>query len=329
MNRWWNAAALVAWLGGCTGPAATTAVDDNGASADKPAPPAQGPAATLDVVNRIAVGGEADWMGIGFDSLWAPTNQHLLRIDPKTGRVAKIAIGRGRYRGVAIGDDAVFVPNTGDDTISKVDPKTNQAVATFAVPLGKDSEGSIGVSGDALWVVTDPGAPDRDGVLSRLELTAGATVATIAVPADSHGVLYQDGSVWVTSAGGNSVTKIDPMSNSAAAPIAVDAGPRFLTGGGGAVWVLSQGTGKVTRISTSTGKVVAVIDVGAPGPGGDISFGEGGVWVATFGVPVIKIDPETNAVVARFAEDGFGDAIRAGLGYLWVSGDHIFQIKVP
>jgi YVTN family beta-propeller protein len=295
----------------------------------------------LKIVATINVGGEADWMGVGFGSLWAPTpDKELLRIDPTSHKiVARIGVGEGRYRGVAIGADAVFIPNTGNitdtggDTISKVDPTTNKVIATFKVPLNGNSEGSIGVSQDALWVVTDPGSlrPARPGVLSRIDQDTGATVATVEVPADSNGVVVEGDFVWVTSFSSDSVTQVDPATNQVKATIPVDSGPRFVTSGADAVWVMCQKSGKVTRIDAKSGQVVATIDAKSPGGGGDISFGEGAVWVTAFGKPATKIDIEKNKAVAQFIDmnRNFGDAIRAGLGSLWISGRTISQLEVP
>jgi YVTN family beta-propeller protein len=94
--------------------------------------------------------------------------------------------------------------------------------------------------------------------------------------------------------------------------------PRFIAAGGGAVWTLNQGDGSVSRIDPKTNKVVATIEVGVPGGGGDIAVGEGSVWVTSFEFPISRIDPSTNQVVQQFYGKG-GDAIRVGLGSVWLS----------
>jgi hypothetical protein len=289
----------------------------------------------LNIIATIDVGAEADFMGVGFDSLWTLTQQQeLVRIDPTSHSIkARISAGRGPYRGVAIGADAVFIPNTGDNTISKVDPNTDRVVATFrGIALNRDSEGSIGVSDDALWVVTNPGSATRNGVLSRISQKNGKTEATVDVPADSHGVVVEGGFVWVTSFSSNSVTQVNLMTNEVKDPIPVDSGPRFVTSGAGSVWVLCQGTGKVMRIDATTGQVVKKIDASSAGRGGDISFGEGAVWVTSLATRFpTKIDIQKNLAVAQFTDidPNFGDAIRAGFKSLWISGGSIFQLDVP
>jgi hypothetical protein len=64
--------------------------------------------------------------------------------------------------------------------------------------------------------------------------------------------------------------------------------------------------------------VAATIEVGIPGGGGDIAAGEGSVWATSFGFPISRIDPKTNTVVQQFTGDG-GDALRVGLGSVWLS----------
>jgi len=71
-------------------------------------------------------------------------------------------------------------------------------------------------------------------------------------------------------------------------------------------------------VDVKTNKVVATIELGVPGGGGEISFGEGSVWVTTFEFPITRVDPKTDKVLQQFKGEG-GDAIRAGLGSVWLS----------
>src|SRR5262249_32210878 len=102
------------------------------------------------------------------------------------------------------------------------------------------------------------------------------------------------------------------------ARIDVGRSPHFLAVADDAVWTLNQGDGTVSRVDPRTNRVVATIETGIPaGPGGDIAVGEGFVWLAAIGIPVTKIDPATNKVVAQFIADG-GDAVRVGHGSVWL-----------
>ena len=73
----------------------------------------------------------------------------LLQRNPSYNSVTEIPVegAVGRYSGIAIGEDAVWVPDTGNDTIYKIDPKKNQVILKIPAQLS-NSEGSIGVGTD-------------------------------------------------------------------------------------------------------------------------------------------------------------------------------------
>jgi DNA-binding beta-propeller fold protein YncE len=143
-------------------------------------------------------------------------------------------------------------------------------------------------------------------------------VAEIRVAPGSYAVAFGEGAVWVTSTETNVLTRVDPQRNLVVETIAVGKAPRFLTVGGGFVWTLNQTEGNVSKVDVKTNKVVATIEVGVPGGGGEIAFGEGSVWVTTFEFPISRIDPASDKVVQQFKGEG-GDAIRVGLGSVWLS----------
>jgi len=88
---------------------------------------------------------------------------------------------------------------------------------------------------------------------------------------------------------------------------------------------LNQGDGSVSRIDPARNRVTATIAVGVPGEGGDIDTGEGSVWVTAMGKPLSRIDPATNRVVSQFVGKG-GDALRVGLGSLWLSNHEFHDV---
>ena len=88
--------------------------------------------------------------------------------------------------------------------------------------------------------------------------------------------------------------------------------------GEGFVWTLNQARGTVSKIDPYLKKSVATIEVGVPGPGGEIAAGEGSVWVTADTIPVSRIDPLNNKVIQQFVGAG-GDAIEVGQGSVWLS----------
>ena len=250
-------------------------------------------------------------------------------------------------------DEAAWVSNYPNNSVSRMDPKTNTVAATIAVGKGPcsglaaafgsvwvpncgdqtisrvdlktnqvtatipttiaDSEGGIAAGAGSIWVMTD-----KKGTLARIDPDTNKVVAEIAVAPGSYGVAFGEGAVWITSTDKSVLTRVDPHTNLVAETIAVGPSPRFLSVGEGAVWTLNQGDGSVTRVDAKTNKIVATIEVGVPGGGGEIAVGEGSVWVTSFEFPISRIDPSSNKVVQQFAGPG-GDAIRVGLGSVWLS----------
>jgi len=237
----------------------------------------------------------------------------VARLDPKTNAVAAtIPVGKRPCSGLAVGFGSLWVPNCGDNTIARVDLKDGKVTATIPAGIG-NSEGSIVTGAGSVWLVTD-----AKGTLVRIDPATNKPVAEIYVAPGSFGMAFGEGAVWVTSTEKNLVTRVDPNTNLVAETIPVGKAPRFIAAGEGAVWALNQGDGSVSRIDPGTNKVTATIEVGVPGEGGDIAAGEGSVWVTSFGYPISRIDPATNAVVQQFVGKG-GDAIRVGLGSVWLS----------
>ena len=277
-------------------------------------PGMQTPIAKLTPEAVFPVPGAPDWLVVG-DAIWVsnkPKNA-VFKLDPKTNKVAEVVtVGNKPCSGLAIGFGSLWVPNCGDQTISRVDLKTAKVTVTFPITIG-NTEGYIAAGAGSIWMMTD-----AKGTLARIDPADNKIVAEITLPPGSFCPVFGENAIWVTSSAGNSVSRVDPNTNLVVETIAVGKGPRFLTVGEGAVWTLNQTEGNVSRIDPKTNKVVATIEVGVPGEGGDISAGEGSVWVTSFGFPVSRIDPASNKVAQQFVGKG-GDAIRVGAGSVWLS----------
>ena len=75
--------------------------------------------------------GTPDWLAIDEDA-WVSNKpkDSVSRLDPKTNKVtATIAVGKPPCSGVAAGFGSLWVPNCGDQTMSRVDLKTGAVIA--------------------------------------------------------------------------------------------------------------------------------------------------------------------------------------------------------
>jgi virginiamycin B lyase len=111
---------------------------------------------------------------------------------------------------------------------------------------------------------------------------------------------------------------VDASSGKVLDSIPVEPRPRFLTAGAGSIWTLNQGDGTISRLDGKNRKVIAKIQVGIPGTGGEIGYGADSVWPTVFGVPLTRIDATTNRVMKQWIGKG-GDSLRFGFDSLWIT----------
>lgn len=281
----------------------------------------QHPMSELHALAKFSIPGSPDWVAIG-DSVWISNNpkNNISRLDHKTNQVgAVITVAKTPCSGLAIAFGSVWVPICSNGSVERVDAKSQKIVASIPSGVG-NTEGGITTGEGSVWMPSDAA-----GVLSRIDPGTNKVVSKISIPAGSFTAAYEDGSVWITSTKNNLLTRVDAKTEKVIAKIPVGPTPRFLATGLGSIWTLNQGDGSVSRVDPATNKVSATIEVGVPGPGGDIAVGEGAVWVTAIGKPLSKIDPATNRVTTQYVGKG-GDALRLGLGSLWLSNHEMHEV---
>jgi virginiamycin B lyase len=130
----------------------------------------------------------------GFGSLWVATSrQAVVRVDPADGSIqATVETGFGS-RFMAVGDDAVWVMNQDDGTVSRIDPATNAVVATVQVSNERIPGGDIAVGDDAVWVRTEA------ELATAVDPATDEVVRVLAPAAGSGSIAVTPGAVWITA----------------------------------------------------------------------------------------------------------------------------------
>src|SRR5262249_46052981 len=256
--------------------------------------------------------------------------KRLTRVNAADNSVIDIDVhGGGKYRAMAVGEGAVWVPAASKDVVFKVDPITNKLVQEIPAQM-LSSEGSIAAGEGGVWVITATGSGDTN--LTRFNPASGTVDAIIPLPSNSAGVVVDFGAVWVTGTNNGELYRIDPTTNMITSTVKLHEWPRFIASGEGSIWVFNQSDGTVQRIDGKTAKLLATIETGLSGKRSDIACGGGYVWISAPGTPVSPIDPRTNTLVREFKGSLMGEeanAIRYGAGSLWVSGAAIYRIRPP
>jgi YVTN family beta-propeller protein len=156
--------------------------------------------------------------------------------------------------------------------------------------------------------------------VTAIDSSGGRTVGSARLEGPPSAIAYGEGSVWVTMPNEDSVSRIDPNTNSVQQTIGAGDGPTAIVVGGGFVWVASSLDGTVLQIDPQAhgGQVVDKIAVGN-GPTG-VAYGLGGVWVAnSVDRTVERIDPLTDKPGTPISVDAGADAIAVADGAVWVA----------
>jgi YVTN family beta-propeller protein len=267
--------------------------------------------------------------------------------------LASVTVG-ARPATPVVGEGAVWVPDTGDGTISKIDTLTNRVVKTIRIgdaqafykkqcePYGSvhsfmgptftvrrcDLPSAVAVGNGLVWATKN----DTRAIVA-LDPKDGHPVGTIPIDATPFELSATDRMVWVTSYQDETIERIDPRTRAIVATITqLGQGPAGLSIGPQAVWVTNSRAGTVLRIDPATNRVAATITIPCPAPctyGAvplAIAAGPDSVWVRNEGIATLtRIDPRTNAVASTvdiapfYGRDGV-DAIAITPSGIWLTG---------
>lgn len=141
----------------------------------------------------VDVGDEPSAVAAGAGSLWVTNSSDgtVTRIDPATLVATTIPVGHGP-EAVAVNAAGVWVANAGDDALVRINPDTGAVAATASVG---DGPAAVLSTASALWV-----ANARDGTVMRLDPRSGAVTKTIHLGGSPTALVSAGGRVWVTVA---------------------------------------------------------------------------------------------------------------------------------
>jgi YVTN family beta-propeller protein len=208
----------------------------------------------------------------------------------------------------------LWVANTGDNTVSRINPRSHQLVQT--IPVGAEPS-AITVTGHDVWVVNY-----ADGTVSRINADVNQVVQDrIRVGSYPDAIASGPSAIWVASSGDDTIARIDQETGAVDAPIPVGDGPAGLAVDAHAVWVTDARDATVSRVDPGTRVVSAPIHLGAGAAG--IAVTAGAAWVANSAeLSVTRIDPATGGIAGHVSVgDGPTSIVTAG-GYVWVADEY-------
>ena len=244
-------------------------------------------------------------MAFGAGSVWVVASDagQVDRVDPTTdGVVARIGVGNGPSA-VAASDDAVWVANFSDDSVTRIDPSTSTVVGT-AVPVG-DGPTAIAADASGAWVTSI-----NDGFLTHVEASSRSTTS-VRVGNGPEGVATTASGVWVTNSLDGTLSEIDPEAMAIATTIPVGDGPTGITYGNGSLWVANRYGGSIAKVDPRTADIGAIAVAGEPVTS---TFAGNVLWVATLASPT-----EHLGGIFQIASLSGLDTIDPATAYDWTS----------
>ncbi len=222
---------------------------------------------------------------------------------------------------LAVGDGGVWVLNTEDESVSRLDPKTGEVIDTFST--GRQPT-DLAVGAGAVWIGhgTEGTATGR---IARVDPDSTAVTRSVKLPSppDGHsfnfsagfpGVAVGAGAVWAITPE-STVARIDPRTVRLVANVDVDV--RTLAAGKEGVWAV-VGNNILTRIDPRTNRVAQRIEVGSNALSG-VAVGAGSVWATSEEGLLWRIEPGPKPIM-RTIDVGTGSGYVAfGDGAVWTA----------
>ena len=297
--------------------------------------PAAGPVEGLGAITAsVALGGATTQYGAGRDgSLWMPLEDtgQVARINAATAEIqARIDVGdpaavpdlMSDPHGVAVADAGVWVGQTAEHAVARIDPATNAVTKSIPVEVAPYA---LALDGKTLWV-----SSFLDDRVVRVDLESGSVVADIEVPKPT-GIALGFDAVWVVGHRDDTLVRIDPKKGKVVAEISLgERGPNDLCGmcvenvvvGKEAVWTANNEGRSVSRIDPKSNKVTATIDL--PLRPWQVTVGGGSIWASQLddsngGGAIARIDEGTNEATSY--------PVARALGVTWA--DDALWVTVP
>jgi ABC-type transport system substrate-binding protein len=264
--------------------------------------------------DAVQVGQISDALAYGFGSLWVANSGEntVQRVNPKTTEVIQTFPVGANPDAIALSAHDVWVANGADGTVTEIDPAVNRSVDTLHVGA---LPAAIAASPGVVWV-----ANSGDDDLSRIDIDSGH-VDTVSAGDGPDGLLVDGDSLWVANGADGTVSHLNaktgvPLSGS----VRADAGASGLLLAEGSLWVANESALNVTRIDprSEPPRPTATIPVG-DGPHALVAA-HGAIWAGNeYTGTVSRIDPTTDRVTRTYSSGGSPHGLAVVGKDLWLS----------
>ena len=249
----------------------------------------------------------------------------LVRLSPRTNTVVESIRLPSKPSRIEVGPQDVWITaqlrasptvSSSQGAVYVVDPSSSRITARSRAPfVPLQGRTSLAVGAGAAWIA------GADGAVVRLHLRTAAVTHVVHTPLATDAVAVSGDSVWAAADGGV-VYRLDPRTGHVldrSSRSRAGFRPTDLVAAYDHLWLT---LGSVQTLRTSPllvqGQRRAVAIPVRDGPT-RIRYGAGALWVRSLGEDgLLRIDPHSNRVIAKFRTDGGGDIAFAD-GSVWAT----------
>jgi YVTN family beta-propeller protein len=238
----------------------------------------------------------------------------VVAVNAAADRVSLATRLPGSASAVTSGAGSVWVTDSGDGTVSRIDQSSGALVDR--IPVGGDPT-SIASGAGSIWIADTDGAtvlrinPTTESVTQRIRLDG----------ANPDALAFAAGRLWVADSSTRAIYKLDPATGAVLQTIALNVAPSAIAFGTGALWVAGYDSGVVLKLGARSGHPMASVRVGT-GPA-SLTFADGNLWVAnSLDSTVSRVDPVSLSVRATIPVGSGPSAVVADDGSVWVANEY-------
>jgi streptogramin lyase len=258
----------------------------------------------------------AIWAGV---ALRGPTP-----IQPTLGPITRVRVGPAPVS-VAVMPGLALVLNSGDATISRIDPGTGRVLSSLTASFAVAADGRLVyamVAEGRLWVVHNVGIDET--AITPVDPSTGQALPTIRFggfvldPLGKPGDLaIGSGAVWVALEGEHHVKRLDATTGKLLDQYPLRE-PTALAVDGQTLWV-ATGDRRLHRINVATRAEAARATTE---PVTRIRVGQGGMWLLTADGKLLRADRRTGRIVAQVPGSFHAADLAVGAEGVWVYDQH-------
>ena len=163
------------------------------------------------------------------------------------------------------------------------------------------------------------------GTIARIDPESATVTQTVRLGGRAEAIAYGSGALWVALPDERALVEVDPATGIQRRTLTLGLKPTAVTVGGGAVWVAGYDEGAVERVDPRSGRVVDTVPVGR-GPV-ELVVADAAVWVAnSLDGTVTRLDPATASVVTTLPVGADASALASAAGSLWVTSAYAGRV---